>query len=392
MSEAILFEEEKRPADLPPSHISSVSLAKVLGSLPTKPVCDAIFRTFLVSVYPIHPLVDIPTFQSDCDAFWEWAAAGSLIPPAKLIEDPSFTCLLFAVLYSGASVTPISTWQDSSSPLATIERKTTIEQLSAACSGSLSACQHTAHPTINTLVASILVNQFSNEETPLQRALFVSTAVRLAQSMGLHRLCEVPRAGSARDYRNRIWSHIIWLDVQSSIASGLPTCYHSRLVPTGNGSIGRLASLYAHGRYETARQQSLLISSVQSDPTLESDKGYEVTSLSIQVLLKNTKEHISLLDGIIDQLPAHQAEQDDLINLWANVSPQAHAFLYEDDRSEANVFSTWVKIMLSLLKLESIITLQKLFLGPPESTSAHKFWSWYVSTFKFQLRRFCIIN
>ena len=378
LSNSVLFDEDKRPADMPPSHISSSSLAKVLHALPTKPVSNALFQAFLVSVYPIHPLVDIPAFQSEYDAFWEWAAIGSLLPPAKLIEDPTFTCLLFAILYSGASVTPTSTWQDSSSPLATIECGTTIVELNEACSGSLNACQHTAHPTINTLVASLLAHQFSSQETPLERTIFISTTIRLGQSMGLHRLSEVPGAGSSRNYRNRIWSHIMWLDVQSSIASGLPTCYHSITTPTKDRSMGNLVSLYAHGRYETARQQTMLLSKVQPDPTLESDDGYRINSLSIQVFLHNLREHISLLDRLIDQIPAPQAKQEDLINFWANASPQTHAFLYEDGRNDANVFSICVKIMLSLLKLESVITLQKLFLGPPESTSTHRFWSWYV--------------
>jgi hypothetical protein len=128
-------------------------------------------------------------------------------------------CVLFAVLYAGAAA---------SAP--TSQESATTKNLESAVSTTLTACDHLRHPTVNTVAASLIIDPFMSKDLgSLEYGLWVSSTVRLAQSIGLHRqehatpgididLGSVPKAS----LEPRIWAHTVWLDVQHSLLTGLP--------------------------------------------------------------------------------------------------------------------------------------------------------------------------
>jgi hypothetical protein len=378
LSDAFFYNEKPTPDDLPPPHISAVSLAKALFSLPTKSASDALVQSFFISVYPIHPLVETSTFQIDYDAFWAWARGGDLNPPARLVKDPTFTGLLFAIFYAGASVISSSTWTDDSSALKDLDRQTTINQLKSACSDSLSACRHSEHPTLSTLVGSILVHEFSKKESSNEDSLFIASAIRLAQSMGLHRENNVPDLNPTREQRRQIWWHIVWLDVQSSLASGLPTCLgNSALdgVQMISAPDSSAVKVLAVGRYEAARLQNKLMSLLQTDASCNAS---QLSQENVTELIQAGKSLGHLIDTLITKIPIFEDIEDILPGYLREASLKTHLALYQDKGKDPTLVGTWAITSLLLVKFEVAIMLRKLLLGPPDSVCSDVPWDRYV--------------
>lgn len=379
LSDSLFYNEKATPADLPPSHISAVSLAKVLFALPTRPAADALVRSFFVRVYPIHPVVDALTFQSEYETFWEWARLGDLYPPSKLVEDPTFTCLLFAVLYAGASGISSSRWTDGPPTLRYLDRETTISQLKTACADSLSACRHSEHPTLNTLVGSILLHAFTQIQSSTEDALFIAKSIRLAQSMGLHQENKMPELDSTRVHRRQIWWHLVWLDVQSSLASSLPTCL-------GNSALGAVqmisapensaVKLLAIGRYEAARLQNQLMHQFQN---VASQNAGQISQDTVKDLLEAARSLGCLIDTLLVKIPEFRDAEDIFPVDLMDASPESNFALYQDEGKAPTLIGAWARTSLFLLKLEVAIMLKKLLLGPLDSISSQRPWNRYVS-------------
>lgn len=379
LSGKFFYDEVDTPADLPPPHISSVSLAKALFFLPNKPAADTLVQSFFVSVYPIHPLIDTSTFQSNYEVFWEWARAGNLQPPAELVQDPTFTCLFFAMFHAGASVIPASTWMDDSS-LRELDRGTTITQLKTACSDSLSACRHSSHPTLNTLVASILIHLFSENKSSMEDTLFISSAIRLAQSMGLHQENNIPDLDTTREQRRRIWWHIAWMDVQSSLSSGLPICLGNsalnsvQIIDSADNSVVMLLAL---GRYEAARLQNELMCQSQN---ASSRNAGQISQEKVTEFLDAMRLLHSRIDTLMAKIPSFDSAEDGLPLQLVEASPRTHLPLYQDRHEGPGIVGEWARRSFLLVKLEVAIMLRKLLLGPPDSTFSYVPWNRFVSS------------
>ncbi|KAJ5490653.1 hypothetical protein N7453_011478 [Penicillium expansum] len=393
LSDDFFDENQHAHPDLPLPHISSMGMFNLLRSLPTKPVSDALLGTFFLAVWPLVPLLHPPSLQADYDEFWDWCRnSESAIPSAKLRDDPTFICLLFAVLYCGASAAPAATWTYPNLP--GLQKETTATHLKSAYTTSLSLCQHLEHPTLNTLVSTLLTTPFLDRPfEPMCSLVHVSTTVRIAQTMGLHRegiwsaLSDVDK-----EIRRRIWWHIVWLDVQSSISTGLTLCCGNEAldavrmvnphregssdIPAGlsprtdtvtNGP--SVAILYAIGRYQTARLQAKIVAHLQSAQGPTQDEFGE--------LITDAKELLRKIDSLIARIPTQGIPERGYIpSRLANASPSTHPSLYKDDTSQPTVFAVWTRIMLTLLKSETAILLQKPFLPPPDSTNAQSRKSW----------------
>lgn len=378
LSDDFFYDEEDTLADLPPPHISAVSLAAALYSLPTKPAADTLVQSFFVSVYPIHPLVDTSSFQSDYEDFWKWARAGDLHPPAKLVHDPTFTCLLFAIFYAGASVIPSSAWKEATCVLRDLDRGTTITQLKTACSDSLSACRHSEHPTLNTLVGSILIHILSENESSMEDALFIASVIRLAQSMGLHQENGLPDLDPTREQRQQIGWHIVWLDVQSSILTGLPPCLGDsavdgmQMTPVPENSVVKLLAI---GRHEAARLQNKLMCQFQNASSWNAGRIFQA---KVTELVDATKTLHRVIDTLIAKIPSFDGAEDELPAQLMEASPKTQPTLYQDQFEAPSVIGVWARTSLLLVKLEVVIMLKKLLLGPPDLTSLYVPWNRYV--------------
>lgn len=96
-----------------------------------------------------------------------------------------------------------------------------IDDFRLGCIKSLGAWDTHQHPMLNALVGSILLQHFTLRR-PHADAAFVATIVLQAQSIGLHREFEGTLDSYSREYRRRVWWHIVWFDVQTSLATGSP--------------------------------------------------------------------------------------------------------------------------------------------------------------------------
>ncbi|KGO67465.1 Transcription factor, fungi [Penicillium italicum] len=393
LSDDFFDENQHAHPDLPLPHISSMGMFNLLRSLPTKPVSDALLETFFLAVWPLVPLLHRPSLQADYDEFWDWCRnSESALPSAKLRDDPTFICLLFAVLYCGAYAAPAASWAYTS--LQGLQKETTVTHLKSAYTTSLSLCQHLEHPTLNTLVSTLLTTPFLDRPfEPMRSLVHVSTTVRIAQTMGLHRegtwsaLSDIDK-----EIRRRIWWHIVWLDVQSSISTGLTPCCGNEaleavsmvdthpevsnditagLSPRTESVTNRpsVVILYAIGRYQTARLQARIVAHLQSAQGPTQDGFGE--------LVTDAKELLRKIDSLIARIPTQGIPERGYIpSRLANALPSTHPSLYKDDTSQPTVFAAWARIMLTLLKSETAILLQKPFLPPPDSTNAQSRKSW----------------
>jgi hypothetical protein len=394
------FFDENRNAHpgLPLPHIAAAELANLLKSLPTKPVCDVLLQAFFVAVWPLTPLVHATTLQADYDEFWEWCRnSHTAMPPAKIVDNPTFFCLLFAVIFCGACAAPAAMWTSPS--LQTLRMETIVNHLKSAYTASLSMCRHLEHPTFNTLVSTLLTGPFMDRPSePMQNLVSISTTVRIAQTMGLH--CESTWSALdpvTREMRRRVWWHIVWLDVQSGISTGLPLCCGSymqdavsMMVFTRNKEIDNIsrsspppadslqsgesvAMIYAIGRCETANLESKIVTSLKSAQGLNHEGFSE--------LVTATKQLHQRLDALIARIPIQGFPERGFIpSRWAKASPLTHPSLYKDDTTQSTVFAAWVRIMLTLLKFEVAVLLQKPILQTrkPEKPQELRTWMRYV--------------
>lgn len=388
------------PDNVPLPYIDSLGLADLLTTLPKKVACDALLQSFSISVHPIHPLIHLPTFQTDYNNFWQWCRNSDISQPDnKLLGDPTFLCLLFSVLYSGAKVCPLAMWMNDS--LQDLEKDSTVEHLRKTYSTSLSMCQHLQHPTISTLVSSLLAHSCSRPDAAhFEDLRFVSTILRIAQSMGLH------RDGSSfgldtitSELRRRVWWHIVWLDVQVSILHGSQLCcgcneaeidvrmvsetrdedlfmitngLSSRGLPP-SPSVTSVAMLLATGRFETARFQNFLVNSLNSARDLGQNQFDKIVSAAKKVQTK--------LDQLIVRIPTQGISETGFIpSRLASASPLTHEWLYSDRAGQATIWSSWAKNMLIMLRTEVAILVQKPFLARADSKSKQqqRMWNRYV--------------
>ncbi|KAJ5160400.1 Transcription factor [Penicillium canariense] len=195
-----------------------------------------------------------------------------------------------------------------------------------------------------------------------------------------------------RGIRRRVWWHIVWLDVQSSIATGLNLCCGPetleavRMVDLDDEESGELpggtspsnksmaggqsvAIIYAIGRFQIARLQARIVAHLQS-PQGPTEEGFGKLVADAKLLLQKMNSLIALVST--QGVP----EKGYISSRLANVSPFTHPSLYKDDASQPTVFAAWTRIMLTLMKFELVILLRKPFLVPLDTANPQSRKSW----------------
>ena len=355
-------------------HIDSVALAALLSVLPSKPVCNTLLHCFLIGVRPLCPLVHVPTLRLDYDEFWRWfERPRSVLPNDKLVNDPTFLCLLFNILYCGAITSSSLLWTNGA--LHEVKQKVLLKQLESASTASLKYVQHMQHPTYNTLVASLFRYGCLRHEGRLDHdPWYVTTVMRIAQGMGFHLEASPDEHNSATsEMQRRVWWHILWLDVQDSVFNGSPL-YHQddvrrRMVaecqdkdintdsnPTGlstpSNNMASAAMLFAIGRFETTRYERSIIKYLLGPRPHKEKKQQLGIALSDLEISLNT---------LIARIPAQGVPEKGLLpSKLANASPSTHRSLFSDQLREPTAYGAWVRIMLVMLKTEAAILFEKV--------------------------------
>lgn len=194
----------------------------ILKDLPGKSVCDIMYKAFLNGVHPIMPLIHVPTFEKEYSAFWAWFPNNiRSMPDPTLSENHGFFPLFFSILYAGSMSLTTKAIEK------ILPGQTKMEVTKSLYSGSmhaLSASSFPRTPTIGSLIAFLITQTcLIREEEPLTSCSFLGMAMRVAQSMGLHRDGSLFGLNEIEcEVRRRVWWHIVYLDVQGAIATGLP--------------------------------------------------------------------------------------------------------------------------------------------------------------------------
>ena len=370
-------------------------------------MCDALLQSFSINVHPIVPLVHFSTLQKDYNNFWQWCRNSDISQPDnKLLGDPTFLCLLFSTLYCGAITALPALWTVGS--LEGSRKGTLVEQLQDLHSASLKACDYLRHPTFFTLVSTLLAHSCSEPDIePSEELSFLSSVVRSAQSMGLHHDGTVFGLDTVTcELRRRVWWHIVWLDVQASILHGSQTwCGSSKEVENFrmatstrdedlflmNQSVFSRSSspssratsitmLLAIGRFESARFKHFLLSNLSGIRIGEQARLDECIGAANSLQTK--------LDELISKVPAQGIPETGVIpSRLVNASPMTHERLYGDHPSQPTIWSSWVVIMLTMLKSEAVILVQKPYLGRADSKTEQqqKFWNRYAAVSDFSI-------
>ncbi|KAI5802855.1 hypothetical protein FPQ18DRAFT_374977 [Pyronema domesticum] len=197
-----------------PTETIAVTITEALESLPPKHESDRFFECYIDSIHPIFPLLDIPQITFSYNTLY--SGSYTSIEISELL-------LLVSLLYAGSQTRPSSYRAPLSAFYFTLLPRTSWSQ----------------SPTLKTLQAYTIFNSSNaSESLPLTSFTFLPLAVRCAQSLGLH---TEPPSPTERNLHRRLWWHLVYLDVEGSIANGLPRLIHQDDYDTQHPSYSELS-------------------------------------------------------------------------------------------------------------------------------------------------------
>lgn len=192
---------------------------EMLEHVPTRRQSHILYKGFMSGIQAISPVLHPPTILKLYNAFWDWYDYTSY--SGEPCPNPSFIPLLYAIWYGGSVTISIRTIKTEFNAPSRVSLST---MYSEEVTRWLTKISFPRSPSLQGLAAYLIVQTIlSKEEEPLTSSLFVSLAMRVAQTMGLHRdpanfgiePCEA-------EYRRRLWWHIMHMDGVVAMSSGLP--------------------------------------------------------------------------------------------------------------------------------------------------------------------------
>ncbi|KAL2827615.1 hypothetical protein BDW59DRAFT_144071 [Aspergillus cavernicola] len=207
------------PSNGSPSVKDKMVEPDMIDHMPTKRQSHILYKGFMSGIQAISPVAHPPTILKQYDAFWDWYDSSSY--SGENCPDPSFIPLLYAIWYGGSVTVSLRTIKaEFNGATRASLSKTYNDQVTR----WLTKISFPRSPSLQGLAAYLLVQTIlSKEEEPLTSSLFVSLAMRVAQTMGLHRdPANFGICGSEAESRRRMWWHIVHMDGVVSMSSGLP--------------------------------------------------------------------------------------------------------------------------------------------------------------------------
>ncbi|CAG8108925.1 unnamed protein product [Penicillium salamii] len=204
--------------DSPASNEKEVE-PEMLDHIPTRRQSHILYKGFMSGVHAISPVLHPPTVLKLYNSFWDWFDYSSY--SGEPYPNPSFIPLLYAIWYGGSVTISMRTIK---AEFNASSRSTLSTMYSEEVTRWLTKIKFPRSPTPQGLAAYLIVQTIlSKEEEPLTSSLFVSLAMRVAQTMGLHR--DPAKFGiepCEAEYRRRLWWHIKHMDGVIAMSSGLP--------------------------------------------------------------------------------------------------------------------------------------------------------------------------
>ncbi|EFR04252.1 hypothetical protein MGYG_07260 [Nannizzia gypsea CBS 118893] len=194
-------------------------LADMLNHVPTRHQSNILYKAFMSGVQAISPVLHPPTVLKSYEEFWDWYTVYR--QPGNPYPRPSFIPLLYAIWYGGSVTVSLKTIH---AEFNLESRSALTEPFHDEVTRWLKTISFPRSPSLNGLAAFLLVQTIlSKEEEPLTSSLFISLALRVAQTMGLHRdPAQFGISHCEAEMRRRLWWHIVHMDGVVAMSSGLP--------------------------------------------------------------------------------------------------------------------------------------------------------------------------
>ncbi|OKL59148.1 hypothetical protein UA08_05720 [Talaromyces atroroseus] len=197
---------------VPISSLGDAVVSSVWTKLPSRDGCKSVFESFVLTIHPIIPVCHIPTLRKVYSKFWDDLSPNT---SAELL------LLVLAILY-----TNVANSSDSEASIQSSAIHELYDELAHAL--DLSSYYVTQSPSsIMLLQGFLIMNTFrAGHLAPFTAFGFLPITIRFAQSLRLH-VDQNTESDVDRDVQRRLWWHLVFLDVESTIASGLPAIISS---------------------------------------------------------------------------------------------------------------------------------------------------------------------
>ncbi|KAF3769439.1 hypothetical protein M406DRAFT_348721 [Cryphonectria parasitica EP155] len=329
-------------------------LLDLIDDIPSKTICDGFIQSFISIIYPLNPLVDLPTLSRDYSVLWDIRAQKSRRGKSNdCFKDASVVTVLFAALYCGATAASTSLWSQSPALRAT---------------------------NTSTIIAGLKTTQS-----------FVSRAVHTAQYLGLHRdFTTQGLNATTQELRRRIWWYVVRLDVQCSLRYGLQMHCGAE---GHQWDVQMLCdpALDAAEEPRPVAEQSASMSSPHEHPlslrfaagTAEVVSCHEFGQADLDFHLKRYKTlhtKLATITAALGSSSGHGQGQD-------HMSPDLLSSNHQSPREideQPDAFIPWARTTLIALVKGSLMILQKAFLGHPSLTVQQNQMLW-TSTFRLSI-------
>ncbi|OAL68887.1 C6 transcription factor [Trichophyton violaceum] len=214
MHDSVLYPKAGGPS----SHIKPIQ-ADMLNHVPTRHQSNILYKSFMSGVQAISPVLHPPNVLKSYEEFWDWYVMYR--QPGAPYPRPSFIPLLYAIWYGGSVTVSLKTIH---AEFSLESRSALTEPFHDEVTRWLKTISFPRSPSLNGLAAFLLVQTIlSKEEEPLTSSLFISLALRVAQTMGLHRdPAQFGISHCEAEMRRRMWWHIVHMDGVVAMSSGLP--------------------------------------------------------------------------------------------------------------------------------------------------------------------------
>ncbi|KAJ6031652.1 transcriptional regulator family: Fungal Specific TF [Penicillium herquei] len=207
------------PSGDSPSGVERVVEPEMLEHVPSRRQSHILYKGFMSGVHAISPVVHPPSVLKLYNAFWDWYDYSSY--SGEPCPSPTFIPLLYAIWYGGSVTISLRTIK---AEFNSVSRFALSSLYNEEVTRWLARISFPRSPSLQGLSAYLIVQTIlSKEEEPLTSSLFVSLAMRVAQTMGLHRdPAKFGIESCEAEYRRRLWWHIMHMDGVVAMSSGLP--------------------------------------------------------------------------------------------------------------------------------------------------------------------------
>jgi Fungal specific transcription factor domain len=197
---------------VPISSLGDAFVSSVWTKLPSQDGCEPLFESFVLTTHHVIPVCHIPTLRKVYLEFWDDLSPNT---SAELL------LLVLAILYTGIA---------NSSGLDTSAQSSAFCELYDELARALDLSSYYVTPSpssIMLLQGLLIMNTFrAGHLAPFTAFGFLPLAIRFAQSLRLH-VDQNTGNDVDQDVQRRLWWHLVFLDVESTIASGLPAIISS---------------------------------------------------------------------------------------------------------------------------------------------------------------------